>query len=311
MAVRTERGPAAFSPLRTVALAIGSVCAVVASVTIFVTENAEYLRIGILVALWGFVLAALAAGRRQTEQVVAANTEVELRKSYEAELEREVAARREYELRLEAQLRREVQEDFTAQVGALHEEMIRLRRELSEQWDSELRVERMVMRTQSVRMAGDRREALEHGSSVRASIDAAPVDAAPGETAEQMDRDPSYQVDDPIPATSTDPTASTGPAASPDPSAPPAAIAGTDRPQDDGPGTMEFPGVAGGSLPVPTSPVPPIARPDLGAALPPSSPAYPPVGRPNPDDVLARVLAESAASAQSRRRKHRYADEDE
>ena len=157
--------------MRTVALAVGFVCAVTASITIFVTENPEYLRIGILVALWGFVFAALAAGRRQTEQVMAASTEVDLRKNYELELEREVAARREYELRLEAQLRREVQEDFSSQVRALHEEMVRLRRELSEQWDSELRVERMVMRTQSVRMGGDRGESLTLGDTVADSAD--------------------------------------------------------------------------------------------------------------------------------------------
>lgn len=280
MAVRAERGPAALAPLRTVALAIGFGCAIAASVTIFVTENAEYLRIGILVALWGFVFAALAAGRRQTEQVMAASTEVELRKSYEVELEREVAARREYELRLEAQLRREVQEDFTSQVGALHEEMTRLRRELSEQWDSELRVERMVMRTQSVRMAGDRRESLEHAPSERASIDAVPLAAAPWEAPERIDEDPPSQSDSPRTAF------------------------------DDGPETREFPVGSAAPPTHPTAPVPTMARPDAGASLPPGPPAYSPPSDPEPDDVLTRVLAESGAPARGRRRKHRYADED-
>jgi hypothetical protein len=298
MAVRTERGPAALSPLRTVALAIGFGCAVVASVTIFVTENAEYLRIGIVIALWGFVFAALAAGRRQTEQVVAASAEVELRKSYEAELEREVAARREYELRLEAQLRREVQEDFTAQVGALHEQVVGLRRELSEQWDSELRVERMVMRTQSVRMAGDRRESLEHAPYDRAGIDAVPVEAAPWETAEHIDEDRHVQIEDPWPTPSPAAFAS------------PAPVESSAWPDGDGPGTTEFSFVPGGSRPVPTAPVPTLARPDFGAALPPSPP-YAPHSTPEPDDVLTRVLAESGASVRSRRRQHRYADEDD
>jgi len=286
MAVRAERGPAALSPLRTVALAIGFLCAVVASVTIFVTEDAEVLRIGILVALWGFVFAALAAGRRQTEQVAAASAEVELRKSYEVELEREVAARREYELRLEAQLRREVQEDFTSQVGALHEEMVRLRSELSEQWDSELRVERMVMRTQSVRMGGDRREALDQAPSGRASIDAVPLVEAAWEPVAHIDEEP--PVHDEVPAV----------------------VASTARPTDDDPGTMEFPVVRGLASPVHTAPVPTMARPD--SAAPPRSdpPPYTPPVEPDPDDVLARVLAESGAPGRSRRRKHRYADED-
>lgn len=166
----------ALAPLRTVALGIGFVCAIAASVMIFVTDDAQFLRIGILVAVWGFVFAALAASRRQAEQALAISGEIELRKSYELELEREVVARREYELRVEAQLRREVQESFTSQVGGLHEEVVRLRRELSEQWDSELRVERMVMRTQSVRMGADRRGSLEAAPIESAMIDAVPAD---------------------------------------------------------------------------------------------------------------------------------------
>jgi len=323
MAVRAVRGPAALAPLRTVALAIGFLCAAAASVIIFVTENATYLRIGILVALWGFVFAALAAGRRQTEQAVAASTEIEVRKSYEFELEREVAARREYELRLEAQLRRELQEGFTSQVGALHEEMTRLRRELSEQWDSELRVERMVMRTQSVRMGGERRESLQHGPSSRPSIDAAPLDDG------SFDAGPS------------------------------------ESSFDDGPTTMEVPGVAADEPSVPTAPVLPTA-PGQQAAVPPAPvptsapPSYgfpapvptsaPPssgfpilisttprpierdaepgsVPQPGmhtqaetaagelpaveaPGDVLGRILAEAGVRPGGRRSRHRHEDEE-
>lgn len=300
MALRAERGPAALSPLRTVALAIGFACAVAASITIFVTENAEYLRIGILVALWGFVLAALAAGRRQTEQVLAASTEVELRKSYELELEREVAARREYELRLEAQLRRDVQQEFTSQVGALHEEMVRLRRELTEQWDSELRVERMVMRTQSVRVAGDRRESIEHAAPERASIDATPMKDEPWESSENDEDDARpAQVEQPTPFLSPALIANWPPTAT------------REEPGEDEPGPMEVPVVAAMSPPVPPAPVTPMAMPDTGQLLSPPSPAYEPPPQPLADDVLSRVLAESGVSAGSRRRKHRYADDDQ
>ena len=285
--------------MRTVALAVGFVCAVTASITIFMTENPEYLRIGILVALWGFVFAALAAGRRQTEQVMAASTEVDLRKNYELELEREVAARREYELRLEAQLRREVQEDFSSQVRALHEEMVRLRRELSEQWDSELRVERMVMRTQSVRMGGDRRESLEPARSERASIDATPIEAERWEAAEHVETDPPAEAEVPAPFVSPAYTANwTPPATRDEPT--------YEEPTQDGPGTTEFPVVANVSPPVRTAPVP-IAAPE--SVVPPPPPYAQPSG-PEPDDVLARILTESGVSAGGRRRKHRYADED-
>lgn len=312
MALRSERGPSALSPLRTVALGIGFVCAITASVTIFVTDSAQTLRIGILVALWGFVFAALAAGRRQTEQAVAASAEIELRKTYELELASEVAARREYELRLEAQLRRELQDDFAAQVGSLQEEMIRLRHELSEQWDSELRVERMVMRTQSVRM-GERREALEHAPANRASIDAAPLAASPLDATswspdEHRSEDRPGQMDFPA------------------------------EPFEDGLGTREFPAAAAIPPAYPTAPVPLMAGMSNGpAAYSPPKPAYTPPApaaqaaqaTPSPaaapwsataytppvedesEDVLARVLAEAGSPGGGRRRKHRYADEDE
>lgn len=175
MATRAERGSATLSPLRRVALAVGFVCALAATVIIFATPEAHYLRMGIVIALWGFVFAALAAGRRQAEDSMTASNEVELRKGYELELGREVTARREYELRLESQLRREMQDTFTTQISGLRDEMIRLREELSEHWDSELRVERMVMRTQSVRM-GERRAGLERGPGEPAAIDAGSAD---------------------------------------------------------------------------------------------------------------------------------------
>ncbi|MBA3277734.1 MAG: hypothetical protein H0U22_03230 [Geodermatophilaceae bacterium] len=298
MAVRADRGPAAGSALRTVAVAGGFLCAVVASVTLFVTENPDVLRIGILVALWAFGLAALAAGRRQTEQAVAASAELGVRKTYELELEREVAARREYELALEAELRRELQDVFTAEIGALREEMTRLRRELSEQWDSELRVERMVMRTPSVRMGGDRREPLEHESTGRASIA-----AGPSSEAEVRDRyHPHHDVF-------------------------------RVRPFESEPPTKEFAAVGSVELSVPTSPLPPPSllhspngpRPPsppssgfptlINTGPPPAQPArvaeQPTGNGASDDDVLARILAEAGAGVGGRRRKHRYADEDE
>ncbi len=253
MAGRADRGAAALSPLRTAAVAGGFLCAVLASVTLFVTENPDILRIGILVALWAFGLAALAAGRRQTEQALAAGADLEVRKTYELELQREVAARREYELGLEAALRRELQDDFTAQIGALREEMSRLRRELSEQWDSELRVERMVMRTQSVRMGGDRRELLDASPPTEEFAAVGGVDGS----------------------------VLTGPL-------PPPSLLNRPRPPSSG-----FPTL-------------------IGTARPPAQPEHaPPTSNGATNDVLARILAEAGAGVGGRRRKHRYADEDE
>lgn len=337
MAVRVERDSVALTPLRTVALAVGSVCAISASVTLLMTEDSKYLRIAILVAVWGFVLAALAASRRQTDQAMAAGTDIELRRSYELELEREVAARREYELALEVKLRRELQDDFAAQVGALREEMSSLRRELSEQWDSELRVERMVMRTQSVRLGTDRRDSIE-ADPARPYIDAVGGVSGPvgGPTSPAVAAEPVSC--EPAPADRASPELvsyerpSYEPASPEPPSYQPLSYerpsyeshSYEDRPYLEPAGsprfdaaaatsefaavTSEFPAVTNnGPPPVPParptwSPNPPL--PDYAA----QTPAQP---DPEDDDVLTRVLAEAGGSPRGRRRKHRYADEDE
>lgn len=306
MAGRAERRPGALSSLRAVALGIGFGCALVASVTIFLTDDAKLLRIGILVALWGFVLAALAAGRRQTEQAMIASTEIELRKGYELELQQEVAARREYELRLEAQLRRELQEDFAHQVGDLRDEMGRLRRELSEQWDSELRVERMVMRTQSVRMGTDRRESLENGA---ASLSGSLGIEAPTDNHQPRSNEPASYQSSAYQSSGYQPSGyeSGGSESAGYESAGDAAF---DR--DHGPSTREVPVVppASGFSPAPPAPNMSPSSSLGGSPAGPDAESPPPPGR-DEDDVLTRVLAEAGASVGGRRRKHRYADEGE
>ena len=162
--------------VRVVGLVLGFALAIAATLAVFLTEDALYLRLAVIAVAWAFVIAAFAAGRRSTDQAVAAGREAELRQAYELELEREVAARREFELTLENQLRREAQEamraeldqmradlasvaqlrDQLAGLGELRADMGRLRRELTEQLSGEMLVERIVMRTQSIRMPADR-----------------------------------------------------------------------------------------------------------------------------------------------------------
>lgn len=164
--------------LRITGLVLGFALAVAATLAVFLTDNALYLRLAVIAVAWAFVIAAFSAGRRKTDQALAAGREAELRQAYALELEREVAARREYELKLENQLRREAQESMRAELdglradlaalaglresllelGELRSDMGRLRRELTEQLDGEMLVERIVMRTQSIRMPAERPE---------------------------------------------------------------------------------------------------------------------------------------------------------
>ncbi len=164
--------------VRIAGLVLGFALAIAATLAVFLTENALYLRLAVIAVAWAFVIAAFSAGRRKTDQAVAEGRENELRQAYALELEREVAARREYELKLENQLRRETQEAMRAELdklradlaslaglrdqltglGELRADMGRLRHELTEQLSGEMLVERIVMRTQSIRMPAERAE---------------------------------------------------------------------------------------------------------------------------------------------------------
>ncbi len=103
--------------------AAGFVLAIAATLAVFLTENAQVLRLAVVGVAWAFVLATIAAGRRSTDRVTARAREAELRRAYESELEREVAARREYELELEAELRREAEESMRAELDALRADL--------------------------------------------------------------------------------------------------------------------------------------------------------------------------------------------
>lgn len=109
---------------RSLLLAGGFLLAAGATLAVFLTENAQLLRVAVVAVAWAFVLATFAAGRRGVDRAAAAAREQQLRRDYEAELEREVAARREYELEVENEVRRETED-------AVRDELDALRRELS------------------------------------------------------------------------------------------------------------------------------------------------------------------------------------
>ena len=104
---------------RTLIQAGGFALAAAATLAVFLTDNAQFLRLAVVAVAWAFVIATVAAGRRGTDRVAAAAREAELRRAYENELDREVAARREYELELENELRRETEDAMRYELDAL------------------------------------------------------------------------------------------------------------------------------------------------------------------------------------------------
>jgi hypothetical protein len=111
---------------QTLTLVGGFVLAAAATLAVFLTDNAQYLRVAVVAVAWAFVLATFAAGRRTTDRVAAAGREAELRRAYEHELDREVAARQEYELELESDLRREAEDSMRYELDALRSDIAAL-----------------------------------------------------------------------------------------------------------------------------------------------------------------------------------------
>jgi hypothetical protein len=145
--------------LRTLALVAAVAIALASTAAVVLSDDPETLRLAVVGALWAFVLAAFAAPRRRESGAPAGDpgTALELRRTYEIELEREVAARREYELQLEVYLRRELERGLAEDVAALRDEVGRMRGDMIDRLDGELRMERI----ETTRLIGGSLRALQ------------------------------------------------------------------------------------------------------------------------------------------------------
>ena len=156
---RTRSGTGGRGGLRTLALVAAVLIALASTAAVVLSDDPQTLRLAVVGALWAFVLAAFAAPRRREARPrprppAAA---LELRRTYEIELEKEVAARREYELQLEVYLRRELERGLAEDVAALRDEVGRMHGEMIDRLDGELRMERI----ETTRLIGDSLRALQ------------------------------------------------------------------------------------------------------------------------------------------------------
>jgi hypothetical protein len=103
------------------------VLAILASSTLVFTNRVELLRLAVVLSLWAAVLAAFVSllYRRQAEADRARASD--MKHVYDLQLDREIAARREYELGVEAHLRRQLARER----GQAAEEITALRAELA------------------------------------------------------------------------------------------------------------------------------------------------------------------------------------
>lgn len=104
------------------------VLAILASSTLVFTNRVELLRLAVILALWAAVVAAFVTViyRRQSEADQARARDMKF--VYDLQLDREISARREYELSVESHLRRTLSREIRAEAA---DEMAGLRAELA------------------------------------------------------------------------------------------------------------------------------------------------------------------------------------
>ncbi|MFB8001711.1 DUF6779 domain-containing protein [Nocardia sp. NPDC056000] len=123
----------------------------VASIFLVFSDNVHMIRVGLVAALWAAAIGALAATRYRRESATDRAKVGDLQKVYQLQLEREVAARREYELGVESRVRKEVGAD-AEEMAALRAELTVLRESLQRLFDGDLPGERPALRADAVRV---------------------------------------------------------------------------------------------------------------------------------------------------------------
>ncbi|MFT4126286.1 MAG: hypothetical protein QM662_08660 [Gordonia sp. (in: high G+C Gram-positive bacteria)] len=107
------------------------VLAVAASILMIVTDNLSITgSLAVIAALWAAVIGAILVTRFRKQAENADAKSRDLRLVYELQLEREISARRQYELDVEATIRKEVAEEAGVELAALREQVISLRASL-------------------------------------------------------------------------------------------------------------------------------------------------------------------------------------
>ncbi len=122
-----------------------------ASIFLVFSENVQFVRVGLVAALWAAAIGALAATKYRKEAAIGSAKARDLQTVYELQLEREVTARREYELGVEARVRAEVGADAD-QLTALRAELAVLRQSLQRLFDGGLPQDRPALRADATRI---------------------------------------------------------------------------------------------------------------------------------------------------------------
>ncbi|WP_455900744.1 DUF6779 domain-containing protein [Rhodococcus gordoniae] len=111
--------------------------AMIASLLLIFTESVQLLRVAVVVALWAATVGAIAMNKYRRESALDRAKADDLKTVYELQLQREIAARREYELTVEEKVRADLKLD-AGEMAALRTELATLRRTLEMLFDGRL-----------------------------------------------------------------------------------------------------------------------------------------------------------------------------
>ncbi len=109
------------------------VLAILASSTLVFTNRVELLRLAVILSLWAAVVAAFVTVIYRRQSDVAQARARDMKFVYDLQLDREISARREYELSVEARLRRQLSREGVQaadEMAALRAELVSLRSQL-------------------------------------------------------------------------------------------------------------------------------------------------------------------------------------
>ncbi|WP_179273893.1 DUF6779 domain-containing protein [Rhodococcoides fascians] len=124
---------------------------IVASVLLLFSESVQWMRVGVLSALWAAVIGAFAMTKYRREAAADQTKAKDLQTVYELQLAREISARREYEMSVEARVRNETRLE-SDEVAALRNELAALRQNLQVLFEGNLPTERVALRAEAMRI---------------------------------------------------------------------------------------------------------------------------------------------------------------
>lgn len=120
--------------------------AMAASLVLVFSQSVQLLRIGIVVALWAATIGAIAMTKYRRESALEKAKIDDLKTVYELQLEREISARREYELTVEQKVRSQLEVE-AGEMAQLRADLAALRRSLEVLLDGPVQEDRTALKS--------------------------------------------------------------------------------------------------------------------------------------------------------------------